>query len=393
MKIKINRKNFKWYLILFPFLHPRGFSEYFPIYKNIMTIWLYIAVFGIVTYFIFSLGNGKVKVTASFFCVLLYFGVMLTETLLLQGKLGEGLQKMFATPALCMFFILVHNRSMRYIIDVIANILLFNSFLNCIVFNPMTLRYLMGNEYIENLSFIGHVQICAQIGTLGIMVAYLIIRFGDLKKGIVLILLSLMTMLISAAIASYVAIIIIVVAYLFYNFGEKAYFARISPKFIFLAGTVLQILVIPVVIYYRIDFQARYYVWFNAISQLPGHFLTGFGVYGVLIWTFWMEWTGSSGMNYAHNEVLQILLDGGIILLLCYVLMVTSLLKKYSSNIDSKTRYWVNCLLLVFLIDGICESVTEYNFFYIFLLIISFLPKIHDSFMEEYTQTKKCGEI
>ena len=52
MKIKYNPQNLKWYLILIPFLYPRGFSEYFILCKQIMTCWLYIAIAGIAIYFV-----------------------------------------------------------------------------------------------------------------------------------------------------------------------------------------------------------------------------------------------------------------------------------------------------------------------------------------------------
>lgn len=379
MKIRINRKKLESYFILFPFLYPRGFSEYFPIYKQGMTVWLYMAILWIIICFALKFIGGKLKVKNTILGIFLYFVIMLIETLILQGGVDEGLQKVFATPALFMFFFIAFRDKIKEIISVIGNILLFDMALNCTVFCPFLLEKLLGENYITNINFIGHVQICAQIGILGITVAYLILNFGYERRAKILILLSLTTMLISGAIASYISIILLIIAYLLYNHGGKCLITKFPPKLYFVLGTILQAVIVPIVIYYKIDFGARYYVWIDGVRKLTHHYITGFGVYGVLIYTFWMEWTDSIGMNYAHNEVLQILLDGGITLLCGYLIMCLSLIRRYSVKIDRRSRYWFNCFLILFLIIGVCESVTEYNYFYIFLLLLHFLPEIYMS--------------
>ena len=52
MKTRISFTKLKTYFILIPFIYPRGFSEYFPIYKRIMTIWLYASLFAIILDFV-----------------------------------------------------------------------------------------------------------------------------------------------------------------------------------------------------------------------------------------------------------------------------------------------------------------------------------------------------
>lgn len=378
----VNCKNIIFYVILFPFLFPRGFSEYLPVYKQIMTIWLCIVILGIVFYLFSQLATRKLEVKSGFFCVLLYFGVMFTQTLLIQGKIDEGLQKIFATPALFIFFMISFQKKGKEVIVAMANILLISNILNCTLFSPVLLQKMMGEHYITNIMFIGHVQMSSQIGILGIALGYFIFRFGYKRRGRILILFSLVTMLISDAIASYLVLGLIIVAYMFFVFG-KYFFAKLSPKLLFISGTVLQAIMIPIVIYNGIDFNARIYVWIDALRQLAGHYVTGFGVYGVLIHTFWMEWTGDLGMNYAHNEVLQLLLDGGIILFAFYFIMCLSMIKKYSSKVELKTQYWFNCFLMLYMLIGVSESVTEYNYFYIFIVLILFLPEISNCFVIE----------
>lgn len=382
MRTRIKPKNSIWYIILFPFLYPRGFSEYFPIYKHIMTLWLYAAIIGILIYFAMQLGKDRLKMKTATVGIVLYFGIMLFETLVLQGGISEGLQKIFATPALFMFFLIAFRYKAVNVLLAMVNVLIFDSLLNCTVFCPAMLEKMMGADYITNICFIGHVQMCAQIGTLGVAIAYLVYKFGYKKRAMALYLLSIATMLISGAVASYIASAIIVFAYILYRAGSKYVLAKPSPKLIFVFGTMLQAIMIPIVIFYKLDFGARYYVWADAIMQLSHHYVTGFGVYGVLIHTFWMEWTGDLGMNYAHNEVLQVILDGGIILLISYIIMCLGLLNKYSDRIDKKTRYWFNCFLIIYMAVGVSDSVTEYNYFYMFLLLVLFLPELQRHFVD-----------
>ena len=125
-----------------------------------------------------------------------------------------------------------------------------------------------------------------------------------------------------------------------------------------------------------------HFIFFNAISYPPAQSsapsppLSGYGAYGVLIKTFWHDWENSNGMNYAHNEVLQLLLDGGIILLVAYIAMCIVLLRNRQQGVTKNVAYWFNAFLIAFLAVGICESLTEYNYFYIFLIINLFLPSI-----------------
>ena len=377
MKVKINQQNLLWYFILIPFLYPRGFNEYFPVYKQMITLWLYMAIGVIIFYFLFKISRDKLNIKYSIFGISLYFGVMLIETLFLQGGVTEGLQKMFATPALFIFFFIAFKNKTREIITTISNILLFNYFFNCTVFCPPLIEQMIG-ESLYHINFIGHVQISSQVGVLGIAMAWLLYKYDCKKKAKILIILSYFTMFISGTIASYICCGTITVAYLLSKCRKVTIIlSSVSPKIIFTVGTLLQTLIIPIILYYKIDFGARYFIWEDALNHLSDHCIIGFGVYGILIKTFWTEWNGGVGMNYAHNEIMQLLLDGGIVLLCCYFVMCMGLLQRYHTKIDPKTKFWFNCFLILYMVIGIPDSITEYNYFYIFLLLINFLPEIY----------------
>lgn len=384
MKIHVKYNNLFWYLILIPFLQPRGLSEISPVLNQVFTGWLYVSIIGILFVFIFKVFRSKQRVKPSFVGIILYFGVMLIETLVIQGGINEGLQKMFVTPALFVLFLLTFKNKSKEILNVIANILLINTTLNCTIFSPPILEAIIGRS-IYHINFIGHVQTGAQVGLLGIAVGYLIKELGYIRKGKALIIFSIITMLVSQTIVSYICCSLIVLFYFIYKMKSYTSIASISPAFIFIIGTIIQALIIPIVLIFRLDLSGRFYIWSDALNKLSGNYMFGFGVHGVLLRTFWSEWIDPLGFNYAHNEVMQILLDGGILLLLCYLIMCIALLHSTHKKFELNILYWFNCLLLLFMAVGVTDAFTEYNYYYIYMLIINYLPEIiSNKFVEQH---------
>ena len=373
MTIAIKKNKFILYFVWIAFLFPRGLSEYFSIYKLFATILLYGSILLTVVYAVARISKRKMGMAPRFFPLFWYYFVMIGITILVHGSLREGLQKMFATPALCLFCIMTLEDRFYDSIDVICNILITNLTLNVTVASPYILKKIMGSEYITNIMFIGHVQICLQYCCLAFFIAFIIYHYYNLKiKSIIIFLTGLLSLLLSGAVASYLAVAVIISCYIFYKLSKgRKFISKANSAVLFALGTLLQGLVVLFVIIYKIDFAARYYVYIDAASQIIAKPFIGYGIYGTLIHTFWMEWTNSSGMNYAHNEVLQQLLDGGILLLINYVIFNVALLrKKKNEGNDTFLMYWTNILLVLFLIDGFVESVTEYNYYYIFIILI-----------------------
>ena len=54
IKLTIKKYDILLYLILIPFLYPRGFQEYIGTYKMFFTGWLYLAIILIVVVFVLS---------------------------------------------------------------------------------------------------------------------------------------------------------------------------------------------------------------------------------------------------------------------------------------------------------------------------------------------------
>ena len=58
--LKIKVYELIMYLIMVPFLYPRGFAEYSSVYKNFFTAWLYLSMLTIVILFITKIMRLKI---------------------------------------------------------------------------------------------------------------------------------------------------------------------------------------------------------------------------------------------------------------------------------------------------------------------------------------------
>ena len=189
------------YFILIPFMHPRGFDEYYSFYKNFFTLWLYLSMVLIVAIFIADCAKGVVRYKKCIPFMLLYYMSSVVITLVVQNGLGAGLQKMFAAPALGMVCSYYLKNNCKVFLNCVCNITMIVLGLTVIVFNPLFFGQYFRDEI--HLMFIGHVQIGAQYGLLGIVVAFLYSQLegwsGRLK---LLLLLSIITMIMSLTSAS-----------------------------------------------------------------------------------------------------------------------------------------------------------------------------------------------
>ena len=85
---------------------------------------------------------------------------------------------------------------------------------------------------------------------------------------------------------------------------------------------------------------------------------------------YWLSWQPDAiGFNYAHNTILQLLLDGGIVLAICFYIMINSCIDNIR-YIQTNTKFWLYSFLVIFLIIGFAESITDRVYFFIFLAMM-----------------------
>lgn len=387
MKLSIKIYNFIWYLALLPFLFPSGFSEYSEVYKNFRVGLLLISatIILIREFILFLKKKGKIHAQQGLIYILLYHSILLICTLVKQGNITEGLQKIFIVPAMCILMDESCDRNLGTIIDVICNILIIILFLNITLFS----QFVFPNYFLvdHHIMFIGHVQTAAEISILGLLIGYLGAIYFKKKKYYLLIVLCFITMIYSKTAASFLAIFLILVLLILKNIKTTKI---IICKYCNVLTALIIIFSFVLINANQFSFfknnqlllnnltNGRFFIWSEGQKLFTSSPIIGYGAYGVLIKVFWSQWsTNKLGFNYAHSTILQLLLDGGVILMLCFLAILFSYLyTEVKANKNMNTKYIVHSLFIIFLTVGMFESLTEYYYIFIFLTILPYVFKL-----------------
>ncbi|NRZ25599.1 O-antigen ligase family protein [Clostridium beijerinckii] len=261
------------------------------------------------------------------------------------------------------------------IINSIVNILFVNFIINLVAFRSIFFAY-------EHIVFLGHVQTISQFGTLALY-------FGSLQflldknrriKAVFFIIISLITMFTGDADSARVAAIIMIVVGMMYKF-KIYHLLWFKSKWYVFAFWGLSVFIVYTVsgnnIFVNIidnsTFSGRNFVWKNALELFCNSPYFGYGIDGALITTFW-----STGMNYAHNQIVQNLIDGGVVLCISFWIMMI----EFSSYIDriqlKKYKVLANGTLITFLAIMITDSTTLYCYMFLFLSSLFGLYRLVD---------------
>lgn len=395
-KIKIFLNDFWIYMGLIPFLYPRGFSEYFGVYKNVFTGWMYLTIIAIGFIFLYQICCNPIKFNSCLCMVIVYHVYLFFVTFFLQGGIDEGLQKIFATPALCLVCIIFLQKDMQRFIECLANILIVNFSLTIFVFNPI-----FASDYFSvasNLMFIGHVQVAAQLGILGLFVAYILNKKEERKKGLILGGLSVLIMIISFTSASMICLLIMIIGIAAIKFFKIGRLFELDSR-IYATGIIILNILFYIMLYFNgwslgkfginTTLNGRFTIWDTIVQLLKDHFIFGYGAFGVRIKVHWSAWAGQpEGMTYAHSQIMQLLLDGGVCLFLIFIVMLFVYISKVKTASNRALVRFCNICLLSILMVMVTESVTEYYYVFIFLSLLAFSPKI-SKMLEKNIEEKK----
>ena len=111
-----------------------------------------------------------------------------------------------------------------------------------------------------------------------------------------------------------------------------------------------------------------------------------------MIKTFWSSWTGSGeGMNYMHNQILQVLNDGGLILLIPFLLMLYYMMQNILKVRDTHMKFWSTSYILTVLMIMVFESAMNYYYIFILLSVATLLPSIETKIKNQATITRMAG--
>lgn len=225
----------------------------------------------------------------------------------------------------------------------------------------------------------------------------LLYKDKKIKKIIIIILIGITLITTDASLALITAILLIVLFLIAKTKLNKV--LLLSSKVYIGFGIVFSLVIISISLYNNLysnnylsllDFSGRVFVWKDALNKIIAKPLFGYGIDGVLLQVFWNKWTNVNGFNYAHNQILQNFLDGGIVLCILFFNMLFSFCKnvKYISN--KKCKILCNIVLIAILNIMFLESSTIYCYYIICLSIIYVLGMLaKDKFvsMEEKNGT------
>lgn len=366
------------YLMLLGFLFPMGYANYYSSYKNFQAIYLFFWLIIILIIYFYRFLQGQLNLDKSSLLLISYSLALLFITLWKQGGINQGFQKIFVIPGVCLLLADYSQRNPKMVIDSLCNTLLLLLILNITVFNQLIFPQLFSVD--NHIMFIGHVQVASEIGLLAVYVGYLKAMNPDGKfEGYLLMIVAFVNMLYAETSASYIAIFELLV---FMILGRNTGFRRFISKSVIVL-TLILIIISGFIINIKIDsntyflntiLNGRLFVWNQGMDLVKESPLFGYGAYGVKIQVFWSQWVSNGiGFNYAHNTILQLLLDGGIVLMVIFIIAVLSYIKTINIIHNGKLRYISCVIMLVFITVGLVESLTEYNYFFIFLSILPYL--------------------
>ncbi|NFE74564.1 O-antigen ligase family protein [Clostridium botulinum] len=376
---KIILKRILLYIVIIPYLYPRGFSECFQGYKKFFTAWMYLSVCMGFIYILLCFFKNKIKFQKILVFILIYYAICILITIYNLNGLGSGLQKMFAAPILCLFYVIWIQQDSYSILTVTSNIMIIEFLLDLIVFNPSKMMQITG---IFHLNFLGHVQVYSEYGLIALYIAYILfVRFKKNKvKPILLSVLSVLCMINSETDASKICLIIIIIILFLSMFkGIKKLFL-LDSKIYVIVLTMISVIIVFLKIQYvflntdlgvDLTFSGRTFIWNNALELISSNTILGYGIQGAHITTFW-----GGNMNYAHNQFLQNLLDGGIVLCISFYAMILTYVSEIKKIKKDNVIFFSNVILICYMFLMIFESVSEYFYIIIFLSIVVCIGKI-----------------
>ena len=385
--MKISLLTLYYLFVEIAFLFPRGYGEYSEIYHLIMTLLVWSAVMLITITEIPKIIKHSKRVSSNSKMIAVYFLMAIIITIVLQKGMQSGLQQMIATPIFCVFLIQNIKKRPQKLLDTLATVFIMNLSLNIVI----TRIAFVPNSHII---FLGHVQMVSQYGLAALVVSVLYyMTYKDKKiKMCGLVLLTVFTMLTTDADSAVFSALIIIIGFIVYKFKlyrvfffktEIYMFGMIAMNIAIVYLTAVNRTIIP-----GLDFSGRRFVWQDALLNIKAHPIFGYGIDGILLHTFWTEWSGG-GFNYAHNQILQNLLDGGVMLTISFWIMIFAFIKPAKKIPEVKYRVFVNSSIIALLFVMIFDSTTLYSYMYVVLTIIHAVPFLRT----EKSIKEKCGRI
>lgn len=363
------------FIVLIPLLAPNGPEEMIPAYKTVMTVWSMLALFLVLfDSFLKIFSNRQLIFPKVGFTA--YFVIAILATICSREGIGSGLQELFFYPAVFLYIIALNSDEVREYVVCAAKILL-PIFLIQLCFSPIFF------EKAFHLTFLGHVQVFSQYGLLAIYLSLIILRkkWARPALGWSLLILALASMLLVDADSAHYSLVLVGVVLLVAGLFPSV--CRIDMRII----TIIMLAIGVATVYLTISrqspligsgvdwtFSGRVFVWESCWELIQESPLFGYGVENPPIMVFWND----SATSYAHNQLLQSLLDGGLVLCIAMVWLLLSISSSINKISDIGVRRVSLAVSTALLFVMIFDSFTPYSYIFILLGFI-----VHEGLQEK----------
>lgn len=355
------------YLVLIPILAPKGIDDIVPGYKMIMTIWAMVSL-GLILFDTILQFHSRNHMFSFQWGLVAYYFVAIVVSILSTKGVTNGLQTLFFYPAVFIYIIGLSEEQFKKYITAVAHILLI-IFIIYIIVNPLL------NITTYHLTILGHIQTFSQYGLLTAVVTSMLIikKWSSLKLSLTLICVCIYCMVTAEADSARLGVLVFIIVSIFFRVmpGMKSMNAVVSV----IVGILLNVFVVWITVSRQsplmgssIDwtFTGRYFVWESAIGLIKKSPWIGYGVENSDISTFW-----EPHMTYAHNQVLQSLIDGGVILFLFFLIQLITVGVCINRVKDPRIRKMNIAFLITLLVIMIFDGFTLYGYIFVALAIVS----------------------
>lgn len=367
------------YAVIFAILCPRGPIELSSAYKYVFTLFTWGIVALIWLRFFMRFPVNKHTVNKEYLPAVLYFVFAIIISLAVKRSVSGGLQQLFAYPTFFLFICEEMRRNSKTVIKAFAGILTVLLAMNF----PLTL--IIFRRVLYHITFLGHVQMISQFGVLAIFIAVIGFMSDVLSRRKACLLaaltfLNMMTTDASSAVLSAVIIVAVLIVYIFklYNlfcFKSQIYVGIMIAFSFFIIVAACKSWLVGMVPDYT--FSGRSYIWREVFQRFSESPIYGYGIEGILIKPFWVGPNG--GFNYAHNQIMQNILDGGVILFTLFWAMILSLAQSINKMKNKILVIVSNAALICTLFMMVFDSVSLYCYSYVLFAIIMNSEFLFDS--------------
>lgn len=355
------------YVVVIGFLFPRGYIVVSETYHKVCSVMMWLSV-GLTWLQWIKCSKSKLfigKIEKNVLQISAYFILAIIITMACRKSVSSGLQQLLAAPSVCVFMILNLKRNPKKLLDSIVIVL-------CIEFTiNLFMTIVQPNFYgLYHMIFLGHIQVVSQYGVLAILVAVLSwMLYHSRKKIIYLSTITLYTMLTTDAEAAVFTAIGFLIAFIIYKWKLSKVLVLPSEFYI-----IVMIAMSALIVYFSsvntnllsyLDVNGRSFVWKNALEKIEQRPFFGYGIDGVLLSTFWTK-----GFNYAHNQLVQNFLDGGLALMASFWGMIFGFAKNINRIRITRYKVLCNASLMSLLVIMLFESTTLYIYMYMILSIV-----------------------